>query len=236
MDVMVSQTDKSALGLFGASPPQHQNSQPAVIMAEEQAAHHLLNVLEERGLDRNLDLDNVLAAFEDEGTKREAAEWVNEYLREETLLTKDELELCVNPICAEICNMLTKMIRYQTLKKKGILHQYEAEEEPVRPILDHELASAIDSLQNSTAAIEAQCQVLEAQKAALMQLKALEKPNLDVEHLRNDRKRKENQEKGRLDVAVSIYVFRSIGDGADGNRSTMWEPSSTSNWPTLGET
>jgi hypothetical protein len=62
-------------------------------MAEEQAAHHLLNVLEERGLDNALDLDNVLAAFEDENTKRDAAEWVNEYLHEETLLTKEELEL-----------------------------------------------------------------------------------------------------------------------------------------------
>lgn len=62
-------------------------------MAEEQAAHHLLNVLEERGL--NVDLDKVLAAFEDEDTKRETAAWVNEYLHEETLLTKEELELWV---------------------------------------------------------------------------------------------------------------------------------------------
>jgi len=62
-------------------------------MAAEQAAHHLLNVLEERGLDSVLDLDNVLAAFEDENTGREAADWVNEHLHEDTLLTKEELEL-----------------------------------------------------------------------------------------------------------------------------------------------
>lgn len=62
-------------------------------MAEEQAAHHLLNVLEERGLDVGLDLDKVLAAFEDEETKTQAAEWVNEYLHPETLLTKEELQL-----------------------------------------------------------------------------------------------------------------------------------------------
>jgi len=60
-------------------------------MAEEAAAHHLLNVLEEREL--NIDLDNVLAVFEDAGTKKEAATWVNEYLNSETLLTKEELEL-----------------------------------------------------------------------------------------------------------------------------------------------
>lgn len=88
------------------------------------------------------------------------------------------------------------------MKKKGILHQYEAEEEPTRPILDHELASAIDSLQSSTAAIEEQCRRLQAQKDAFMKLKALDKPNLDIEHDRNERKRKEHQEKGRLDVAV----------------------------------
>lgn len=60
-------------------------------MSEEQAAHHLLNVLEERGLD--VDLDKILLGFEDESTKGEAAEWVHEYLNEETLLTKEELEL-----------------------------------------------------------------------------------------------------------------------------------------------
>lgn len=62
-------------------------------MSEEQAAHHLLNVLEERGLD--VDLDKILLGFEDEDTKGEAAAWVHEYLNEETLLTKEELELWV---------------------------------------------------------------------------------------------------------------------------------------------
>lgn len=60
-------------------------------MAEEEAAHHLLNVLEERDL--NVDLDKVLAVFEDSDTKRDAAAWVNEYLNPETLLTKEELDL-----------------------------------------------------------------------------------------------------------------------------------------------
>jgi predicted HAD superfamily phosphohydrolase YqeG len=63
-------------------------------MSEEQAAHHLLNVLEERGLD--VDLDKILLGFEDADTKGEAAAWVHEYLNEETLLTKEELELWVS--------------------------------------------------------------------------------------------------------------------------------------------
>jgi hypothetical protein len=96
--------------------------------------------------------------------------------------------------------------RYQTLRKRGLLHQYESDGEPVRPILDHEIASAIESLQNSTAAIEAQSKVLEGQKNALMKLKALDKPNLDVEHARNERRRKEGQEKARLDVAVCYEI------------------------------
>jgi hypothetical protein len=83
------------------------------------------------------------------------------------------------------------------------LHQYESEGEPVRPILDHEIAAAIESLQSSTEAIEAQSRVLEAQKDALTKLRSLEKPNLDLEHARNERRRKEGQEKARLDVAVS---------------------------------
>jgi len=60
-------------------------------MAEEAAAHQLLNVIEEREL--NVDLDKVLAAFEDGASRREAAAWVNEHLNESTLLTKEELEL-----------------------------------------------------------------------------------------------------------------------------------------------
>ncbi|KAJ4986808.1 hypothetical protein SVAN01_07735 [Stagonosporopsis vannaccii] len=151
-------------------------------MSEEQAAHHLLNVLEERGLD--VDLDRILLGFEDDETKGEAAAWVYEYLNEETLLTKEELEL------------------YQTLKRKGLLHQYESEGELTRPILDHEIAAAIESLQSSTTAIEEQCRVLEAQRDALMKLRALDKPNLDAEHARNERRRKEGQEKARLDVAI----------------------------------
>ena len=83
------------------------------------------------------------------------------------------------------------------------MHQYESEGEPTRPILDHEIASAIESLQSSTTAIEEQCKVLEAQKDALLKLRALDKPNLNAEHVRNERKRKEGQEKARLDATVS---------------------------------
>jgi hypothetical protein len=98
---------------------------------------------------------------------------------------------------------LIRCTRYQTLKKRGLLHQYETESDPTRPILDQDIASAIESLQSSTTAIEEQCRVLELQKDALIRLKALDKPSLDAEYARNERRRKEGQEKARLDVAVS---------------------------------
>lgn len=92
-----------------------------------------------------------------------------------------------------------------------MLRQYENEDGPIRPVLDHEVSSAIENLQNSTAAIEEQCKVLEAQRDALMALRALDKPNLAVEHTRNERRRKEHQEKARLDLAVED-LFTSINE------------------------
>ena len=83
-------THKRSSFLFrrGSTKTLHQQLQN---MAEEAAAHHLLNVLEERDL--SVDLDKILAVFESDETKTAAAAWVNEYLNEETLLTKEELEL-----------------------------------------------------------------------------------------------------------------------------------------------
>lgn len=48
-----------------------------------------------------------------------------------------------------------------------------------------------------------------------MRLKALDKLNLDVEHARNEKRRKEGQEKSRLDVAVddvSIAIIEQLTD------------------------
>ncbi|KAF2272485.1 uncharacterized protein EI97DRAFT_436864 [Westerdykella ornata] len=179
-------------------------------MAEEAAAHHLLNVLEEREL--NVDLDKVLAAFEDEDMRREAAEWVNEYLNEGTLLTKEEFELC------------------EVLKKKGVLQHYNGKDGPARPFLDHELYSAIDALETSTAAIEQQCKVLEAQRDALMALRALDKPSMAAEHLRNDRRRKEHQEKSRLDMAVEDATTAINDQVADTQRDIDNEKSALKSW------
>jgi hypothetical protein len=81
----------SDLTAFASATKHRHWNTPSGRMAEEQAAHHLLNVVEERGL--KVDLDNILLGFEDVKTKHEAAVWVEEYLHEDTLLSKEELEL-----------------------------------------------------------------------------------------------------------------------------------------------
>ncbi|KAF2012983.1 hypothetical protein BU24DRAFT_494881 [Aaosphaeria arxii CBS 175.79] len=174
-------------------------------MSEEAAAHHLLNVLEEREL--NVDLDKVLAAFEDENTKKEAAAWVNEYLNEETLLTREELEV------------------YKFMQKKGLISRHNLDNAPIRPLLDHELSSAIESLEISTAAIGEQCKVLEAQASALKALQAMGKPNMKVEHARNERRRKEQQEKARLDITIEDVVTSINEQLGDAQRDVETEKS-----------
>ncbi|OCK82052.1 hypothetical protein K432DRAFT_349774 [Lepidopterella palustris CBS 459.81] len=150
--------------------------------SDEAAAHHLLTVLEERDL--LVSLDDVLLAFESAETKGNASSWVQEYLEVPTLLSREELEL------------------YCAISKRGTARLDETEALNIRPHYDNDLNAAVEALQNSTAAIEKQCHVLEAQKEALEALKALNKPDLQVEHTRNDRRRREIQEKARLDIAV----------------------------------
>ncbi|KAF2489070.1 hypothetical protein BU16DRAFT_472447 [Lophium mytilinum] len=151
-------------------------------MSDEAAAHHLLTVLEERDL--AVSLDDVLLAFESDGTRNEAASWVHEYLDQNTLLSQDELDL------------------YRQLSSNGRLQKLDTENSKMFPHRDEDLAAAVASLQTSTAAIEDHIKVLESQKNALHDLQALNKPNLTVEHMRNDRRRHEHQEKARLEIAI----------------------------------
>ena len=98
-------------------------------MAEEQAAHHLLNVLEERGLD--VDLDKILLGFEDEETKHQAAAWVEEYLHEDTLLTKEELQLYAHYLLPKsIANLILDIRRS---RRKGCCTNTKAKASPFVP-------------------------------------------------------------------------------------------------------
>lgn len=58
-----------------------------------QAREHLLSVLKERGI--SLGSDDISWAFASPKTREEIIAWVQEYLHEDTLLSKDEIELYV---------------------------------------------------------------------------------------------------------------------------------------------
>ncbi|OCL13636.1 hypothetical protein AOQ84DRAFT_385268 [Glonium stellatum] len=153
------------------------------------AINHLFATLEEHSI--SISKDNVLPIFINPKTKENAIAWIDEYLDPSTLLSKEELDL------------------YCKISKKSTTHLIEGEDTEIRPHQDNDLSAAIAALQSSTAAIEKQYQVLEIQKEALLSLKALNKPNLSVEHMRNDRRRHEVQEKGRLDIAAE-EVWTSV--------------------------
>jgi hypothetical protein len=60
---------------------------------------YLLRILEDR--DINLGRDDIQWAFESSKTKGDASAWVEEYLKPATLLSREELELCVEMLLTE---------------------------------------------------------------------------------------------------------------------------------------
>jgi len=116
---------------------------------------HLLRVLDER--DTGLGKEDVAWAFEP-AKKAESEEWVRTYLNPATLLTKEEFAF------QDRFGEFTPQINSAA---SG------------RPLSDEEFEHAISSLESSTAAIDAQCQIMEAQKRALLDFKARNKTSDD---------------------------------------------------------
>jgi hypothetical protein len=112
---------------------------------------HLLRVLDER--DTGLGKEDVAWAFEP-AKRAESEEWVRTYLNPATLLTKEEFAF------QDRFGEFTPQINSAA---SG------------RPLSDEEFEHAISSLESSTAAIDAQCQIMEAQKRALLDFKARNK-------------------------------------------------------------
>lgn len=109
---------------------------------------HLLRILDER--DTGLGREDVAWAFEP-AKKAETEDWVKTYLSPATLLTKEEFAF------HERFGEFTPQINSAS---SG------------RPLTDEDFEHAITSLESSTAAIDAQCQLMEAQKRALLDFKA----------------------------------------------------------------
>ena len=116
---------------------------------------HLLRVLDER--DTGLGKEDVAWAFEP-AKRAESEEWVRTYLNPATLLTKEEFAF------QDRFGEFTPQINSAA---SG------------RPLSDEEFEHAISSLESSTAAIDAQCQIMEAQKRALLDFKARNKTSVD---------------------------------------------------------
>jgi hypothetical protein len=116
---------------------------------------HLLRVLDER--DTGLGKEDVAWAFEP-AKRVESEEWVRTYLNPATLLTKEEFAF------QDRFGEFTPQINSAA---SG------------RPLSDEEFEHAISSLESSTAAIDAQCQIMEAQKRALLDFKARNKTSDD---------------------------------------------------------
>ncbi|GAB7326480.1 hypothetical protein MBLNU13_g10478t1 [Cladosporium sp. NU13] len=116
---------------------------------------HLLRVLDER--DTGLGREDVAWAFEP-AKRAESEEWVRTYLNPASLLTKEEFAF------QDRFGEFTPQINSAA---SG------------RPLSDEEFEHAISSLESSTAAIDAQCQIMEAQKRALLDFKARNKTSDD---------------------------------------------------------
>lgn len=141
---------------------------------------HLLRVLDER--DTGLGRDDVAWAFEP-AKKAETEEWVKTYLTPATLLTKEE---------------------HAFHDRFGEFTPQIHSAASGRPLSDEEFEHAINSLESSTAAIDAQCQLLEAQKRALLDFKARNSSGDQQGHAEPSKRRQTvTREKAQLDLELS---------------------------------
>jgi len=140
---------------------------------------HLLRVLDER--DTGLGRDDVAWAFEP-AKKAETEDWIKAYLSPTTLLTREE---------------------HAFHDRFGEFTPQINSAASGRPLSDEEFEHAISSLQTSTAAIDAQCQLMEAQKRALLDFKARNTNN--DEHDRFEPGKQQNKlarDKAQVDLEV----------------------------------
>lgn len=119
------------------------------IMSDGAAKAKLLAILQSRGIP--LGLDDVQWAFESGTTKAETIAWIEEYLNDVTLLTRDELDLY---------NAIGDSTK---LELSSISHD-------IVPMQDRDLKEAIAALKSSTSAIENHAKVLETQRDMLLKL------------------------------------------------------------------
>lgn len=142
---------------------------------------HLLRVLDER--DTGLGKEDVAWAFEP-AKRAESEDWVKTFLSPATLLTKEEFAF------QDRFGEFTPQINSAA---SG------------RPLSDEEFEHAISSLESSTAAINAQCQIMEAQKRALLDFKARNRTTDDDRDFRTESRKPQNKvarDKAQVDLEL----------------------------------
>lgn len=141
---------------------------------------HLLRILDER--DTGLGRDDVAWAFEP-AARAASEDWVKTFLAPATLLTKEEFAF------HDRFGDFTPQINSAA---SG------------RPLSDEDFEHAISSLESSTAAIDAHCQLMLAQKQALLEFKA--RNTTSTEHGRPDSGKPQQKlvrDKAQLDLELT---------------------------------
>ncbi|KAK5163228.1 uncharacterized protein LTR77_010814 [Saxophila tyrrhenica] len=146
-------------------------------MSDPQLAH-LLHVLEARGI--GLGRDDVAWAFQSPDTSEQLSAWIDEHLSPETLLTREEL---------------TFHEKHNTSSASDIA---------TGPLLsDEDFESAISSLEASTASIEKQCKLLEAQKQALRKIQSRNASDRTHDSSSNGKSNRHAREKAQSEFEAS---------------------------------
>ena len=151
-------------------------------MSADDAKSTLLSILQARGIPSGI--EDIQWAFEGETTRKEAVAWIDEYLGDATLLTRDELDL------------------YKSIGDSTKLELSSASHDVV-PLHDRDIREAIAALKSSTSAIENHAKALETQKEALLQLQNGENTSDGASRMAS----RYGQEKSSLNFAVRLHEF-----------------------------
>ncbi|KAI9723423.1 MAG: hypothetical protein M1812_001307 [Candelaria pacifica] len=162
----------------------HHHSQSSM-MNDVAPLDRLLTALREHEIP--LGRDDVEWAFNSQKTNKGVVEWVDQFLGQETLLSKEEAEL------------------YSKLEQKGIVKEILSSQDvaTVHPIGDADLRAAIAALQSSTAAIESHTETLKKQRDALNDLVDHDQVEAKARKRTTDKRVKKHiSEKQHLDLVV----------------------------------
>ncbi|KAG9694454.1 hypothetical protein KCU95_g5631, partial [Aureobasidium melanogenum] len=140
--------------------------------------NRLLAVLAER--DIGLGYDDLAWLFESPQTSDSMISWVHEYLTSSTLLSPEELDM----------HAYISQSNYKIPSSHGM----------PRPMQEPDFESAIDSLEASTAAIEKQTAILEAQRDALKKLQHLNRQPSSTVSDSDEKRSSQARAKAQLDL------------------------------------